>query len=135
MLAYQDMETRILLQHFDSTSFKGVIPLFDKEYHVKKIVIVIKKIHSFNHTRYVNMKCDIPMYLFCFQDDSFLVTVVKEREEELSKKTLLALNDMRIKFPGKSDQEAEMILDRVSVLQTIWMQTIQKLTIQIVIHT
>jgi tubulin polyglutamylase TTLL7 len=44
------------------------------------------------------------------------VTVVKEREEELSKKTLLALNDMRIKFPGKSDQEAEMILDRVSVL-------------------
>lgn len=46
-------------------------------------------------------------------DDSFLVTVVKEREEELSKKTLLALNDMRIKFPGKSDQEAEMILDRL----------------------
>lgn len=45
-----------------------------------------------------------------------MVTVVKEREEELSKKTLLALNDMRIKFPGKSDQEAEMILDRVSVL-------------------
>lgn len=46
-------------------------------------------------------------------DDNFLVTVVKEREEELSKKTLTALNDMRIKFPGKSDQEAELILDRL----------------------
>ncbi|XP_022315097.2 tubulin polyglutamylase TTLL7-like [Crassostrea virginica] len=44
-------------------------------------------------------------------DDNFLITVVKEREDELTKKTLQALNDMRIKFPGKTDQEAELILD------------------------
>lgn len=48
------------------------------------------------------------------QDDNFLITVVKEREDELTKKTLQALNDMRIKFPGKTDQEAELILDTVS---------------------
>jgi len=41
------------------------------------------------------------------------MTVVKEREDELTRKTLNALNEMRIKFPGKSDQEAEFILDRV----------------------
>lgn len=52
---------------------------------------------------------------FCSEkDDNFLITVVKEREDELTKKTLQALNDMRIKFPGKTDQEAELILDTVS---------------------
>ncbi|XP_064605449.1 tubulin polyglutamylase TTLL7-like [Liolophura sinensis] len=35
------------------------------------------------------------------------------REEELAEKTLLALNDMRIKFPGKNDSEAEWILDKL----------------------
>ena len=29
--------------------------------------------------------------------------------------TLVALNDMRIKFPGKSDEEAEYILDKVNM--------------------
>ena len=37
----------------------------------------------------------------------------REREEELSQRTLVALNDMRIKFPGKTDEEAEYILDKV----------------------
>lgn len=54
------------------------------------------------------------MCMYFFQDDGFLTSVVKEREDELSKKTLIALNDMRIKFPGKSDEEAEMILDKVN---------------------
>ena len=40
--------------------------------------------------------------------------MVKEREEELTKKTLVSLNEMRIKFPGKSDIEAEYLLDQVS---------------------
>ena len=35
-------------------------------------------------------------------------------DEEQTQKTLSALNDMRIKFPGKSDDEAEYILDKVS---------------------
>ena len=38
-------------------------------------------------------------------------------DEELIQKTLLALNDMRIKFPGKSDDEAEYILDKVFFLR------------------
>lgn len=38
-----------------------------------------------------------------------------EREEELAEKTLHALNEMRIKFPGKNDSEAEWILDKVNL--------------------
>ena len=37
----------------------------------------------------------------------------REQEEELTQRTLVALNDMRIKFPGKTDEEAEFILDKV----------------------
>lgn len=47
-------------------------------------------------------------------DDSFLSGVVKEREEELTKKTLLSLNEMRIKFPGKTDPEADILLDKLN---------------------
>ena len=39
-------------------------------------------------------------------------------DEEQTQKTLSALNDMRIKFPGKSDDEAEYILDKVSKSHT-----------------
>lgn len=46
-------------------------------------------------------------------DDNFLNSMVKEREEELTKKTLVSLNEMRIKFPGKSDIEAEYLLDQL----------------------
>ncbi|XP_052777435.1 tubulin polyglutamylase TTLL7-like isoform X2 [Mya arenaria] len=46
-------------------------------------------------------------------DDSFLTNVIREREDELTRRTLYALNDMRIKFPGKSDQEADTILDKL----------------------
>ena len=41
---------------------------------------------------------------------------VREREEELCKRTLQAFEDMRIKFPGKTDEEAESILENVSEL-------------------
>lgn len=37
-----------------------------------------------------------------------------KQEEESSRKTLSALNEMRIKFPGKTDEEAENILDKVN---------------------
>ncbi|KAL8590371.1 hypothetical protein ACOMHN_011585 [Nucella lapillus] len=47
-------------------------------------------------------------------DDNFLSSMVKEREEELTKKTLSALNEMRIKFPGKTDTEAELLLDNLN---------------------
>ena len=48
------------------------------------------------------------------KDSAFLDAAVREREEELSRRTLEALLDMRIKFPGKTDEEAEMILESVS---------------------
>lgn len=46
-------------------------------------------------------------------EDNFLLNVVKEREDELTRRTLQSLNDMRIKFPGKSDEEADLILDKL----------------------
>lgn len=50
---------------------------------------------------------------FSLKDDNFLNSMVKEREDELTRKTLSSLNEMRIKFPGKTDQEAELLLDLV----------------------
>ncbi|XP_071117315.1 tubulin polyglutamylase TTLL7-like isoform X1 [Haliotis cracherodii] len=47
-------------------------------------------------------------------DDNFLSSMVKEREEELTKKTLSSLNEMRIKFPGKTDLEADTLLDKLN---------------------
>lgn len=52
--------------------------------------------------------------VFFLKDSAFLDAAVWEREEELSRRTLQALLDMRIKFPGKTDEEAEMILESVS---------------------
>uniref|UniRef100_W5MPA7 Tubulin tyrosine ligase-like family, member 7 n=1 Tax=Lepisosteus oculatus TaxID=7918 RepID=W5MPA7_LEPOC len=37
----------------------------------------------------------------------------KEQEAELTRQTLTALNEMRIRFPGKTEEEAEMILDDI----------------------
>ncbi len=51
--------------------------------------------------------------IILFSQDS-LSNTDKEREDELTQMTLVALNDMRIKFPGKSDEEAEYILDKVN---------------------
>ena len=55
------------------------------------------------------------MRISFYQDAAFLDAAVREREEELSRRTLQALLDMRIKFPGKTDEEAEVILESVSV--------------------
>ncbi|XP_064189483.1 tubulin polyglutamylase TTLL7 [Anguilla rostrata] len=37
----------------------------------------------------------------------------KEQEAELTRQTLAALSEMRIRFPGKSEEEAEMVLDDI----------------------
>ncbi|XP_070563404.1 LOW QUALITY PROTEIN: tubulin polyglutamylase TTLL7-like [Ptychodera flava] len=50
-------------------------------------------------------------------DEAFITAAVREREEEMTKKTCSALTDMRIKFPGKTDEEAEVILQQ---LQDNW---------------
>ncbi|XP_067845745.1 tubulin polyglutamylase TTLL7 [Heptranchias perlo] len=44
---------------------------------------------------------------------SFLNFRTKQQEGELTKETLVALNEMRIKFPGKSNEEAEVLLDDI----------------------
>lgn len=38
---------------------------------------------------------------------------IKEKEEELVGIVLSSLQEMRIKFPGKSDTEAEHVLDKI----------------------
>ncbi|XP_071799892.1 tubulin polyglutamylase TTLL7-like [Asterias amurensis] len=46
-------------------------------------------------------------------DDALATAAAKEREEETMKRTFNALNDMRIKFPGKTDEEAEWVLSQI----------------------
>ncbi|XP_059175710.1 tubulin polyglutamylase TTLL7-like [Physella acuta] len=47
-------------------------------------------------------------------DENLLNPVVNEQENEMLVKTLDSLNEMRIKFPGKSDMEAEYMLDQLT---------------------
>ncbi|XP_062920843.1 tubulin polyglutamylase TTLL7 isoform X3 [Mobula hypostoma] len=44
---------------------------------------------------------------------SFVNFRTKEQDEELTKETQVALNEMRIKFPGKSNEEAEVLMDEI----------------------
>lgn len=48
------------------------------------------------------------------QGESLLNTRSKEQEAELTRQTLAALGELRIRFPGKSEEEAEAVLDEVS---------------------
>lgn len=63
--------------------------------------------------RIVTSSCSPPMKFNPVVDSAFLDAAVREREEELNRRTLEALLDMRIKFPGKTDEEAEMILESI----------------------
>lgn len=49
------------------------------------------------------------------QGDPLINLRSKEQEAELVRQTLAALTAMRIRFPGKSEEEAELVLDEVSV--------------------
>ncbi|CAH1775587.1 unnamed protein product [Owenia fusiformis] len=44
---------------------------------------------------------------------SVLEMTNKDEDDEAVKSTLLAINDMRIRFPGKTDEEADIILDKI----------------------
>ncbi|KAL9950619.1 hypothetical protein ACROYT_G043142 [Oculina patagonica] len=63
--------------------------------------------------RIVTSSSSPPMKFNPVVDAAFLDAAVREREEELSRRTLQALLDMRIKFPGKTDEEAEIILESI----------------------
>jgi len=43
----------------------------------------------------------------------------------------MALNDMRIKFPGKTDDEADYLLDKVTKIVTSWMYSISSILMSI----
>ncbi|NXU20468.1 TTLL7 polyglutamylase, partial [Pardalotus punctatus] len=45
--------------------------------------------------------------------ESLLQQKTKEQEAALTKETLLLINDMRIKFPGKTNEESELIIEDI----------------------
>lgn len=61
------------------------------------------------------------MSVFCStQGDPLINMRSKEQEAELVRQTLAALTAMRIRFPGKSEEEAESVLDDVSAFLWIF---------------
>ncbi|XP_010284039.1 PREDICTED: tubulin polyglutamylase TTLL7 [Phaethon lepturus] len=46
-------------------------------------------------------------------NESLLQQKTKEQEVALTKETLLIINDMRMKFPGKTDEESELIIEDI----------------------
>jgi len=61
----------------------------------------------------------------CFQGDPLINLRSKEQEAELVRQTLAALTAMRIRFPGKTEEEAEAVLDEVG---TRFLLAIQNVT-------
>lgn len=53
------------------------------------------------------------------QGDPLINLRSKEQEAELVRQTLAALTAMRIRFPGKSEEEAESVLDEVSAFSAL----------------
>ena len=47
------------------------------------------------------------------------LAMITEQDEELTRDTLRAVNSMRIKFPGKTDEEAEKLLYNVSTKRIV----------------
>ena len=47
-------------------------------------------------------------------DSRILASVTRDRETENTRRTLMALERTRIKFPGKTDRDADVLMDRVS---------------------
>lgn len=61
-----------------------------------------------------HLKC-FPLLRVGFQSESLLQQKTKEQEIALTKETLLLINDLRIKFPGKTNEESELIIEDVSI--------------------
>lgn len=55
------------------------------------------------------------MYSFKFKNGSLRQLKTKEQEDDLTSQTLFVLKDMRIRFPGKSDAESELLIEDVSI--------------------
>lgn len=59
------------------------------------------------------------LYSFKFKNGSLRQLKTKEQEDDLTSQTLFVLKDMRIRFPGKSDAESELLIEDVSI-QWVW---------------
>lgn len=72
------------------------------------------------------VNCSQSCPFLCMQGDPFINLRSKEQEAELMSQTLAALTAMRIRFPGKSEEEAESVLDEVSLIMVLkvlpWMK-------------
>lgn len=55
------------------------------------------------------------LYSFKFKNESLRQLKTKEQEDDLTSQTLFVLKDMRIRFPGKSDAESELLIEDVSI--------------------
>lgn len=62
-----------------------------------------------------NLRNERQIFVF-MQGDPLINLRSKEQEAELVRQTLAALTAMRIRFPGKTEEEAESVLDEVSAL-------------------
>lgn len=51
-------------------------------------------------------------------DAKILACVSRDRETENTRRTLMALERTRIKFPGKTDRDADVLMDRVRAFLT-----------------
>lgn len=58
----------------------------------------------------------------CLQGEPLINLRSKEQEAELVRQTLAALTAMRIRFPGKTEEEAEAVLDEVGAFRLLCMR-------------
>lgn len=67
--------------------------------------------------------------MFPPQGDSLVNLRSKEQEAELVRQTLAALTAMRIRFPGKTEEEAEAVLDEVGEKFFFFTKNLQTLSL------
>lgn len=86
-------------------------------------------LHGFRPLKY----CSRPLFtkldlvpFYALQCETLLHQKTKEQEETLTRETLLIFNDMKIRFPGKTSEETELILEDVSI-EAYWVCLIQDL--------
>lgn len=75
-----------------------------------------KRQHSLIHLHCVVLCC---VCVCVWQGESLLNGRSKEQELELTRQTLAALGEMRIRFPGKSEEEAEAVLNEVRLCAVV----------------
>ncbi|XP_071953872.1 tubulin polyglutamylase TTLL7-like [Antedon mediterranea] len=111
-----DFKTRLTASQSQSQLNKAKNPIPKRPQSAQKLTTSSRP-HSAHLTsafqRTVNRK-NQPYQLSASDGNlSEISTSALDREEEMMRKTLMALNDMRIKFPGKTDEEADIILNQI----------------------